>query len=226
MFLEIHAGAGGEDAKLFVHDLFAAYSKWAESKGLQVELVDSVHGKIAARIVGDGAGQAFQYEAGPHCVQRIPPTESRDRRQTSYVLVAVLPVPPKREIRLLPETECDVWCAVGSGPGGQHRNRTQSCVRMRHKETGMEVYIDGRHQHRNRRLAHEILSAKVAHHRMQAERDTFESMRRRQLGSGSRGDKIRTYNFIKSRAVDHRTGKKTSRVKDVIERGRFDLLTD
>lgn len=159
-------------------------------------------------------------------MQRIPPTETRSKRQTSYVSVAILPVPPKHKIKMLAESEVEVWCEVGSGPGGQHRNRTASCVRMRHKETGLEVYIDGRKQHQNRHIAHEILSAKVHQQRVDKEQSEYDSLRQKQLGRGGRGDKIRTYNFIKSRAVDHRNGKKTGKVKDVIEKGRFDLLID
>lgn len=112
----------------------------------------------------------------------------------------------------------------GTGPGGQHRNKTESCVRMRHVGTGIEVCIDGRKQHQNRRLAHQILSEKVSAHFSEKERQQYDSLRKGQLGTGGRGDKIRTYNCIKKRAVDHRTGKKTGNVDAVLQKGRFDLL--
>lgn len=188
-------------------------------------MVNSERGKIALQISGIKAMTAFSNESGQHCVQRIPPTETKGRRQTSYVMVSVLPMPPKHEFKELPKYELETFCEVGSGPGGQHRNRTASCVRMRHKPTGIEVYIDGRKQQQNKRLALEILSAKVAIVKSDAAQLDYDKKRIKQIGSGSRGLKVRTYNFIKSRAVDHRTGQKTSRVKDVIEKGRFDMLT-
>ncbi len=222
--MEIHAGKGGEDSKLFVHDLFASYVKYARAKALKVEILDSILGKVSARIFGLKAEQIFHQEAGVHCIQRIPPTEKQNRRQTSFVMVAILPLPPIHEVKLLPESELDVKTAVGSGPGGQHRNRTESCVRMVHKPTNIQVYIDGRNQHKNRSRAHRILSVKVSQMRANKEQDKYDKCRKNQLGDGGGSDKIRTYNYIQSRAVDHRNGKKTTKVRDVIEKGRLDLL--
>lgn len=141
-------------------------------------------------------------------------------------MVAVLPMPPKREINLLPESELDVTTMRGSGPGGQHRNTTDSCVRMVHKPTGFHVTIDGRDQHSNRREAHQILSVKVAEELNGQSQAEYDELRKKQIGSGNRGEKIRTYNFIKARAVDHRNGMKTSKVNEVIGKGRLDLLID
>lgn len=225
IILEIHAGSGGEDSKLFVHDLFSAYTKWASHNHLKVEILDSQHGQVSAKIVGKKALALFKNEPGQHCIQRVPPTEKNNRRQTSYVMVAVLPMPPKHQIKLLPESEIEVTTMRGSGPGGQHRNMTDSCVRMVHKQTGYVVTIDGRDQHSNRREAHHILSVKVAEYRNSQTQAKYDQLRKEQVGSGSRGEKIRTYNFIKARAVDHRNGKKTTDVRGVIEKGRFDLLT-
>lgn len=179
---------------------------------------------MTAKFVGPGAGKAFAREAGSHCVQRIPPTEKNGKRQTSYVMVAVLPMPPKHEIKLLPECEIEVTTMRGTGPGGQHRNMTDSCVRMVHKETKISVVIDARDQHANRREAHRILSVRVNELKNGQTQAAYDEMRKAQLGDGGRGEKIRTYNFIKRRAVDHRTNVKTNAVDQVIERGRFDLL--
>lgn len=222
--MEVHAGKGGDDSKLFVHDLFAAYVKYAKSKGLKVEILDSIKGEVTCRISGPKAAKRFSQEAGVHCIQRVPPTEKNGRRQTSFVMVAVLPMPPKHEVKLLPESELEVKTAVGQGPGGQHRNRTESCVRMIHRPTKMEVVIDGRNQHQNRREAHRILSVKVAKMKAREDWQEYDQRRKNQIGDGGGSDKIRTYNYIQSRAVDHRNGKKTTKVKDVIEKGRIELL--
>jgi len=134
-------------------------------------------------------------------------------------------MPPKHELKLVPENEIDITFSVGQGPGGQHKNRTESAVRMVHKPTKLQVYLDGgRCQHRNRAEAHRILSAKVSQFKAEQEQAAYDAIRKAQFKGTGRGDKIRTYNFIKSRAVDHRTGKKTKNVKEVIEKGRFDLL--
>jgi len=221
--MEIHAGEGGTDSKLFVHDLFAAYVKYAKSLGLKTKILNSVEGQVSAQITGTGAG-IFESETGSHCIQRVPPTERGGRRQTSFVMVAVLPMPPKHKTTLISEKEITVETMRGSGSGGQHRNTTDSCVRIVHKPTKISVSIDGRDQHANRREAHRILSAKVGQLRAGQVQAEYDKLRKNQIGSGGRGKKKRTYNFIKSRAVDHQTGKKTSKVKEVIEKGRFDLI--
>lgn len=222
--MEIHAGTGGEDSKIFVHELFAAYAKFAASNGLKVEILDSRHGQVAAMITGKNAGGLYQHESGQHCIQRVPPTERNGRRQTSLVMVAVLPMPPKHETKLLPLSEIETTTMRGTGPGGQHKNKTDSCVRMVHIPTRATVVIDSRDQHSNRKEAHRVLSAKVLEARRLATQGDYDKMRRQKMGSGGRGEKIRTYNFIDSRAVDHRTGTKTKAVQDVIGKGRFDLL--
>jgi len=223
--VEIRAGEGGTDSKLFVHDLFAAYVKYAASRGLKAELLDSSDGSATGRFWGHSAGSAFAFESGKHVVQRVPPTERNGRWQTSVVAVAVMPMPPRHELRLLPESELEVSTLRGSGPGGQHRNKTESAVRIVHKPTRLQVFLDGgRSQHQNRAEAHRILSAKVAQHYGEQIQATYDAKRKAQVDGGGRGNKIRTYNFIKCRAVDHRTGKKTRDVQAVIEKGRFDLL--
>jgi peptide chain release factor 1 len=223
--VEIRGGEGGKDSKLFVHDLFAAYSKYAQALGFRVEVLDSSEGQVTAVVAGQGVGNAFGRESGKHCVQRVPPTEKSGRRQTSLVTVAVLPLPASNKLQLLPEAELEIATQRGSGPGGQHRNKVETAVRITHVPTGLSVYLDGgRSQHQNRVQAHRILSAKVHQHLADQARAAYAERRKAQVGDGGRGDKIRTYNFIDSRAVDHRTGKKTREVHQVIGKGRFDLL--
>ena len=176
------------------------------------------------KIAGDGVAQAFAYETGQHCIQRIPPTEHNGRKQTSYVGVAILPLPPERETKPLPPQELDIQTTKGCGPGGQNRNKVESAVRARHKPTGLEVFIDGRDQGQNKRMAIRILSVRVNELRQQQADQEYGKMRRERMGDGNRGAKIRTYNYLEGRAVDHRTGKKTSNVREVIEKGKFQLL--
>jgi len=131
---------------------------------------------------------------------------------------------PEIDVRI-PESEIDVKTQGGHGKGGQHQNVTDSAVRMRHVPTGLQVFINGRDQHQNRREALRILTAKVSDFYRSQQNDEYGKMRKGQLGDAGRGgDKVRTYNFIQSRAVDHRTGRKTSEVWRVIGKGEFDLL--
>ena len=164
-----------------------------------MELLDSCFGHMTAKVWGPGAGKAFQYEAGKHCVQRIPPTETKGRKQTSYVSVGILPLRPEKTYAPLKPCDLDETFQVGSGPGGQHRNKTASTVRMRHIPTGMQVYIDGRDQSTNRRTALRILTAKVNEAAWEKTTEQYNIKKKEQCGDGGRGTKIRTYNFMESR---------------------------
>lgn len=221
---EIQAGEGGSDSKLFVSDLAFAYVKYAERNGLKVTNDQWENGKVALVFEGPNAHGLFAREAGRHCVQRVPPTEKKGRRQTSIVTVAVT-VPVSDNIASkLNLNEVQITTKRGSGPGGQHRNKTESCVVARHVPTGLTATIDGRDQHANKRLALRVLAARVQELGSGIVQQQAADAKRQQVGSGGRGDKIRTYNFIDCRAVDHRTGVKTGRVDDVIGRGKFELL--
>lgn len=223
--MEVHAGEGGTDSKLFIHDLFAAYVKYATSLNLRGEMLDSTDSRVVGQFIGPGAGKAFSREIGKHVVQRVPPTEKSGRWQTSVVSVAVLPLPPQSQTKLLPESELEITCIKGSGSGGQKINKTCSTVRMLHKPTKIQVYIcTERSQAQNKMNAWRILSAKINEAKNDSVQSDYDANRKAQVGNRGRGDKIRTYNFPRNRAIDHRTGKKTSKVRDVIERGRFDLL--
>ena len=177
---------------------------------------------IIFSLKGEGAARYFQYEAGIHCIQRVPPTERGGRVHTSIISVAVLPVPKIEEFSI-PQKEIEVQQTKGSGPGGQNRNKVSCACRMTHKPTGLQVFIDGRDFQQNRKRAFKILSARVQYLRDSKQEKEYGDYRHRQVGTRGRGNKIRTYNFKNRRVVDHRLGKKTSRVEEVLN-GRFDLI--
>lgn len=177
---------------------------------------------MVAKITGKGAGRAFQHESGKHCVQRIPPTESKGRKQTSMVSVAILPIPKKIDVSI-PDKELKIEAVNLGGKGGQHQNRTLSGCRMTHLPTKMQVCINGRDYHSNEREARRVLFAKVAEKVRKEERAKYDQNRQSQMGGGGRSNKIRTYNFMEGRVVDHRLGTKTGNVKGIMK-GRFDLI--
>lgn len=176
-----------------------------------------------AKISGKDVWQHFRRETGQHCIQRVPPTENKGRKQTSFVCVAVLPLPPEKELKPLADKDLEITCTQGSGPGGQHRNKTASAVRMKHKPTGLLVFIDGRCQHANKREALRILSARVHEFEQANKNKAYQDHRDSRMGDGGRGDKIRTYNLAESRLVDHRNGKKSSDVKSFMK-GHIEIL--
>jgi peptide chain release factor 1 len=222
--LEVKFGEGGDDSKLFVEDLFAAYAKYASSLNLKCEVLDSSDGKISAKISGKNASKAFENEAGKHIVQRVPPTETHDRRQTSVVVVAILPVKSKKDNNFkLNYNDLTITTMRGTGPGGQHRNRTESCVRVVHNPTGIQAIVDKRDQSTSKREALEIVTEKVAEHYQSITDSEYNSKRKDQLGNSGRGDKVRTYNFINSKVTDHRTNKSSNQIKKIMK-GQFDLL--
>lgn len=222
--MELKWGEGGEDSKLFVYDLLSLYLKYAQSKKFSTEILDSNdEGHVIIKISGKNVWHSFRYESGKHCIQRIPPTESKGRKQTSYVAVAVLPLPPENNFDPLPENELEIKCQTGHGKGGQHQNKTASAVRMLHKPTQLHVFINGRDQHYNKQMALRILTAKVHEKLANKNQKSYNAQRKAQLGDAGRGDKIRTYNFLKSRITDHRTNKETSNVKQFMK-GDLDLV--
>jgi len=209
---------------LFVHDLAAAYTKYAARLKFKSEILATSDSQVTLKITGKNVWGAFQHESGKHVVQRCPPTENKGRRHTSTISVAVLPLPPEREMDLLPESEVEVKTQRGHGKGGQHQNKTDSAVRMVHKATKLSVFINGRDQQANRREALRILTSRVRQQQQQQKEVAYHSDRKAQMGGGKRSDKRRTYNFLESRAVDHVLGKKSKQVKEIIQKGRFDLL--
>lgn len=222
IIIEIVSGEGGADSKLFVSELASMYVRYAHSVGLVVSILATRDGHMTLKVSGNSPWGVFQHEPGKHVCQRVPVTESRGRRHTSLVSVAVMPIKDDA-VEPLRDEDVKVETCGGHGPGGQHQNNTDSAVRMRHLPTGIMVFINGRSQHANRREARRILAARVAEvNRIKADAEHSEG-RQSQLGGGRRGDKIRTYNFIDSRVVDHRLGRKTHQIRRVMK-GELGLI--
>lgn len=170
------------------------------------ELVDHRPGLASVLFSGRGAKTLFQHEAGGHRVQRIPPTEKRGRVQTSTVTVAVLD-PDAETVAQLDERDVEFQATRGSGPGGQARNKIESCIVATHRPSGMRVRVDMRSQHQSKSMALKILTAKVAEAEGDRARQARADARKDQVGSGMRGDKVRTYRTQDDRVTDHRTNR-------------------
>ena len=203
-------------------ELFSAYLKYAKNIGINAELLESSEGHVIAKLNGTNVGLAFQHEGGQHCCQRVPETETKGRKQTSYVKVGILPI-REETYDPIPDSDFETTTQTGHGKGGQHQNKTESAVRMKHLPTGLSVFINGRDQHANKREARKILTARVAELRKAENNSDYAANRRQQMGEGNRGDKIRTYNFMEGRVVDHRLNTKTGNVKGIMK-GDFHLL--
>jgi peptide chain release factor 1 len=193
--------------------MLALYSKWALQHRFTVAIAHHTFGHAILTVEGENAGACFAREGGKHCVQRVPPTERSGRRHTSMVAVAVMRVRERSES--FDPKDVDVTTQRGHGKGGQNQNKVESAVCAVHRPTGISVFINGRDQHQNRRTALEILSQRVKERAASfaADRDAVE--KRSQIGFGTRSDKLRTYNFIEGRIVDHALGIK--RFTDVVK---------
>jgi peptide chain release factor 1 len=203
--------------------LFSAYSKFAINNSLEVELYNSENGHIVACIKGNNAGKYFQYETGKHVVQRRP-KNGKGKAHTSVVSVAVLPLPPDRSYKPLPDHEVDIIAQCGHGPGGQHQNKSHTSIRAIHKPTALSVFIVGRSQIANKKEAIKILTAKVNEQFTSEKVNNYNYIRKHTLGDGNRGDKIRTYNFMESRITDSRSGVKLRNMDLIFSKGKFELL--
>lgn len=185
--------------------------------------MDWSDGHILAQIKGKNVWNVFKDEVGQHSCQRVPITEHKGRKQTSMVSVAILPIKDDVWEPLKPE-DIDIKFQCGSGPGGQHINKSATTVRMTHKPSGLSVLIIGRSQKQNKEDAEKLLTAKVRDQIEAKNNKDYSSFRKDALGDGRRGSKIRTYNFLESRIKDHRTGKIVHKLDKIFKKGQFDLL--
>jgi peptide chain release factor 1 len=231
VFVEIRAGAGGDEAGLFAGDLARMYTKYAERRGWRAEVMDShptgVGGykEISLFVQGRGAWSRLKFERGVHRVQRVPVTESSGRIHTSTVTVAVLPEAEDVEVKVEDkDIKVDVYRA--SGPGGQGVNTTDSAVRITHLPTGLVVTCqDERSQIKNRAKAMRVLRARLLERAQDEQAAAIAADRRSQVGTGERSERIRTYNFPQVRVSDHRIGLTLHRLPAILE-GDLDELID
>ena len=227
IFLEIRAGTGGDEAALFVGDLFRMYGKFAESMGWRVEVMSDNPSElggfkeIIALISGEGVYSRLKFESGAHRVQRVPETETQGRIHTSAVTVAILPEVDEVELTIDPsELKIDVYRS--SGPGGQHVNTTDSAVRITHLPTGLVVTCqDEKSQIKNKAKALTVLRARLLDKIEQERQDKISRERKSQVGSGDRSERIRTYNFPQGRVTDHRINLTIYKL-DMVMNGKLD----
>jgi len=221
--LEIRAGAGGDEAAIFASDLVRMYQRYAENVGWKITVLDfnqsSAEGykTFIAQIAGEGVYDALKYESGVHRVQRIPKTEKAGRIHTSTASVAIMPVVEPKEVEIN-QGDIEVSFFRSSGPGGQNVNKVETAVRLLHKPSGLVVTSQaGRSQQANRESAMEILRSKLYEMQIAKEHGERGEMRRSQIGSGDRSEKVRTYNFPQDRITDHRIGKKWHNLEKILE---------
>lgn len=231
-FLEIRAGAGGDEAGIFAGDLFRMYSKFAEKRGWRIEVMsanEAEHGgykEMIAKVNGDGAYGFLKFESGGHRVQRVPATESQGRVHTSACTVAIMPEIPEAEIPEIKASDLKIDTFRSSGAGGQHVNTTDSAIRITHLPTGTVVECqDERSQHKNKAKAMAVLAARIVQAEEAKRATEVSDTRRNLLGSGDRSDRIRTYNYPQGRVSDHRINLTIYRLSEVME-GDLQSLID
>ncbi len=232
VFLEVRAAAGGDEAAIFAGDLFRMYSRYAESKGWQVEVLSESRGEhggyreIICRVIGRGAYSRLKFESGTHRVQRVPATEAQGRIHTSTCTVAILPEAEEVESVDVSPSDLRIDTYRASGAGGQHVNKTDSAVRITHLPTGIVVECqDERSQHKNRARALSLLKARLLAAERERQAQRTAATRKLQVGTVDRSERIRTYNFPQGRITDHRIELTLYKLGEVIE-GALDAVLD
>jgi peptide chain release factor 1 len=231
VIIEIRAGTGGDEAALFCMTLFRMYSRYIENKGWKMDLSvrsESEGGgmkEVAFEVTGDEVYRRLRYESGGHRVQRVPTTESQGRIHTSMVTVAVMPVVEEVEVEIKNE-DLQIDTMKATGPGGQSVNTTDSAVRLTHLPTGLVVIcMDEKSQIKNRAKALKVLRSRLYKLEQEKQKSEQDEMRRSQIGSGDRSERIRTYNFPQSRVSDHRLSENMHNIDEMMN-GELDPIID
>ena len=232
VFLEIRAGTGGDESALFAGNLFRMYTRYAERRRWQLEVVSANESELGgyreviARIAGTGVYSKLKFESGGHRVQRVPETEAQGRIHTSACTVAVMPEADELEDVQINPSEVRIDTFRASGAGGQHINKTDSAVRITHLPTGIVVECqDGRSQHQNKAQAMSVLVARIRDAQEREHNAKIASTRKSLIGSGDRSERIRTYNFPQGRVTDHRINLTLYKI-DAIMDGDLDDVID
>lgn len=231
VFIEIRAGTGGDEAAIFAGDLFRMYSRYAEQKRWQIEVVNTNEGdhggykEIVARIIGHGAYSLLKFESGAHRVQRVPETESQGRVHTSAATVAILAEADEIEDVEVNTSDLRIDTFRASGAGGQHVNKTDSAIRITHLPTGVVVECqDERSQHKNKARAMSLLKARLLDAEQSKQFAEQAATRKSLVGSGDRSERIRTYNYPQGRVTDHRINLTLYRLDELMQGGLNEVI--
>ena len=231
VIVEIRAGTGGDEAALFAADLFGMYKRYADRRGWKVEAINHSptplggYKEIIIGVSGDDVYRDLRYETGGHRVQRVPETETSGRIHTSAATVAVLGEPEEVEVDIK-RSDLKIDTYRSSGPGGQNVNKTSSAVRITHLPTGIVVAIqEESSQHKNKSKAMRVLASRIYQQQETARREKEQNIRREQIGSGDRNQRVRTYNFPQNRVTDHRIGQNFN-LEKVIAEGDLDGVVE